>query len=145
MLIRGCLLVVLMVLGSMVPGISNAFGTETPAVLTNLHWTTPPGPGFSDTCLQVTDLRLDVTGALNTGTAFGLHGRFLCNTASGQASILTTGTAVITASGLLLSLYAGLVRVECTLSMTTLSSSACTITDVATKNFEGTFSLTYAP
>ena len=129
-----------------VPATSLAFGTEVPTTLTNLHWTATVGYSFAK-CSQLTDLHLDVSGALSTSSQHVAYGRATCTSASGPLLLGVTGTFLNTTSGFGILLYMLDYRIVCTLSKATLSSNACELWEIARGGTTPltTFSLTYVP
>lgn len=124
--------------------IGTAFGAgSAPAtVLTNLHWVVTSFPQTAN-CSQLTDIYLDISGALSTSYRYSAYGNAACNTPSGSMSLALTGNILYLSAGFGVSLYMEDGRIVCTLNTSTLSSTACALYQISTGSQVGTFAMTY--
>lgn len=127
---------------------ANAYTTEATTTLTGMHWTmsSVSNPSLFVECPQMTDLYLDISGALNSSSfQFGAIGRVECNSPQGRLAVAVTGVLMNLVGGFYVTLYALDGRFVCTLTKTTLSAPVCSIYNIATGQEVSTFALTYAP
>ena len=123
---------------------SFAQGTAATQTIYGSHWTIS-STYSSNTCSKMTDLYLDVTGAISQSPQWLAHGRITCNIPSGTINFAGVGVALMTVGGLALVVNLQDMRIVCTLPLVTLSSNACTLYDLSTGAQVNTFGLTYVP